>query len=87
MLCYGPGLHCLSGVRGASDQPVQGAWWGHLGEAYGLLAGLWVDRTRDRVLVYALTGSRDDPFKPAHRSGFAAVEEAIMADLAATPAR
>jgi CubicO group peptidase (beta-lactamase class C family) len=87
MLCYGPGLHCLSGVKGATDQPVQGSWWGHLGEAYGLLAGLWVDRTRDRVLVYALTGTRDDPFKPAHRTGFAAAEEVIMADLAATPAR
>lgn len=87
MLCYGPGLHCLSGVKGASDQPVQGAWWGHLGEAYGLLAGMWVDRTRDRVLVYALTGTRDDPFKPPHRTGFSAAEEAIFTDLAATPAR
>jgi len=89
MLCYGPGLHCLSGVKGASDQPVEpapgGAWWGHLGEAYGLLAGLWIDRGQQRVLVYALTGTRDDPFKPAHRSGFAAVEENILADLAATP--
>ncbi|MBC7505746.1 MAG: beta-lactamase family protein, partial [Sandarakinorhabdus sp.] len=42
MLCYGPGLHCLTGGH---DAPVAGArWWGHLGEAYGLLAGLWVDR-------------------------------------------
>ena len=91
MLCYGPGLQCLSGVKGASDQPVEpgrgGAWWGHLGEAYGLLAGLWIDRGQQRVLVYALTGTRDDPFKPPHRSGFAAVEENILADLAATPPR
>jgi hypothetical protein len=85
MHCYGPGLHCLTGGH---DSPVPGArWWGHLGEAYGLLAGLWVDRDHDRVLVYALTGSRDDPFKPPHASAFSAVEEKILADLSATPAR
>jgi CubicO group peptidase (beta-lactamase class C family) len=88
MLCYGPGLHCLSGRPGASDQPVAGArWWGHLGEAYGLLAGLWVDREQGRVLVYALTGTRDDPFAAPHVSGFSAVEEKILAELAATPQR
>jgi CubicO group peptidase (beta-lactamase class C family) len=83
MLCYGPGLHCLTGGQ---DSPVAGArWWGHLGEAYGLLAGLWVDKAGKRVLVYALTGTRDDPFKPAHRSAFSAVEENILIELAATP--
>jgi CubicO group peptidase (beta-lactamase class C family) len=87
MLCYGVGLQCLTGVAGASDQPVTGAWWGHLGEAYGLLAGLWVDRAGGRVLVYALTGSREDPFGPPHRSAFSAAEENIMIDLAAIPAR
>ena len=85
MLCYGPGLHCLTGGH---DAPVPGArWWGHLGEAYGLLAGLWVDPAGDRVLVYALTGNRDDPFKPLHASAFSAVEENILADLSATPPR
>ncbi len=85
MLCYGPGLHCLTG---GGDSPVAGArWWGHLGEAYGLLAGLWVDKAGQRVLVYALTGTRDDPFKPPHRSAFSAVEEKILIELAATSAR
>jgi CubicO group peptidase (beta-lactamase class C family) len=85
MRCYGPGLHCLTG---GDDAPVPGArWWGHLGEAYGLLAGLWVDTARQRVLVYALTGSRDDPFRPAHRSAFTAVEENILQELAGTPSR
>ncbi|OYU15933.1 MAG: serine hydrolase [Alphaproteobacteria bacterium PA4] len=85
MRCYGPGLHCLTG---GPDSPVAGArWWGHLGEAYGLLAGLWVDRAKGRVLVYALTGTRDDPFKPAHVSAFSAVEENILGQLAATPPR
>ncbi len=88
MLCYGPGLQCLSGVAGASDQPVAGArWWGHLGEAYGLLGGLWVDRAHGRVLVYLITGTADDPARAPHRSAFFGVEEAVLQELAATPAR
>ena len=84
MLCYGAGPHCLSGRAGATDQPVKGArWWGHLGEAYGLLAGLWVDQRRGRVFAYALTGSSDDPFKSPHvASSFSAAEDIIMAELA-----
>ncbi|WP_439546003.1 serine hydrolase domain-containing protein [Sandarakinorhabdus sp.] len=84
MLCYGAGPQCLSGRAGASDQPVAGAaWWGHLGEAYGLLAGLWVDPKGGRVMAYALTGSADDPFKaPKLKSAFSAPEDIIMAELA-----
>lgn len=84
MLCYGAGLHCLSGKAGATDQPVPNArWWGHLGEAYGLLAGLWVDQKRGRVFAFALTGSSDDPFKSPHvASSFSAAEHIIMAELA-----
>ena len=84
MLCYGAGPHCLSGRAGATDQPVPNArWWGHLGEAYGLLAGLWVDQRRGRVFAYALTGSSDDPFKSPHVvSSFSAAEDIIMAELA-----
>jgi len=89
MLCYAAGPQCLSGRAGASDQPVAGAaWWGHSGEAYGLLAGLWVDEAGERVLVYALTGSAEDPFSVAHRgSAFSAVEDVILQDLAATKVR
>ncbi len=89
MLCYGVGPHCLSGRAGASDQPVAGArWWGHLGEAYGLLAGLWVDRERGRVLVYALTGTAADPFQYPHiTSAFSSAEDIIMAEIAGWPAR
>ncbi len=84
MRCYGAGLQCLSGS--GSDTPVAGArWWGHLGEAYGLLAGLWIDREQGRVLVYAITGTADAPGKAPHVSAFNAVEEAVLGDLAATP--
>ena len=84
MLCYGAGPQCLTGKAGASDQPVQGArWWGHLGEAYGLLAGLWVDQKRGRVFAYALTGTAADPFKVPHvASAFSAPEDIILAELA-----
>jgi CubicO group peptidase (beta-lactamase class C family) len=84
MLCYGAGPHCLSGRAGATDQPVKGArWWGHLGEAYGLLAGLWVDQRRGRVIAYALTGTAADPFAaPRLRSHFSSAEDIIMAELA-----
>jgi CubicO group peptidase (beta-lactamase class C family) len=87
MLCYAAGPQCLSGRDGASDQPVPGArWWGHLGEAYGLLGGLWVDEAQGRVLVYLLTGSAEDPFgRPRLGSAFSATEELILRDLAATP--
>jgi CubicO group peptidase (beta-lactamase class C family) len=84
MLCYGPGLHCLSGRARATDQPVKGArWWGHLGEAYGLLAGLWIDQRRSRVIAYALTGTASDPTASPHvASAFTAAEDIIMAELA-----
>lgn len=84
MLCYGAGPQCLSGRAGASDQPVPGArWWGHLGEAYGLLAGLWIDQRRGRVIAYALTGSAADPFTYPHvASAFSSAEDIIMAALA-----
>ncbi|WP_164157439.1 serine hydrolase domain-containing protein [Sandarakinorhabdus rubra] len=88
MLCYGAGPQCLSGKAGASDQPVApnppGArWWGHLGDAYGLLAGLWVDPAGGRVIAYALTGSASDPFKaPRLVSHFTPAEDIIVAELA-----
>lgn len=84
MLCYAAGLHCLSGRAGATDQPVPGAAWvGHLGEAYGLLAGLWIDRAKGRVIAYALTGTAADPFPYPHiASAFTSAEDIIMAELA-----
>jgi CubicO group peptidase (beta-lactamase class C family) len=84
MLCYGAGPQCLSGRKGATDQPVPNArWWGHLGEAYGLLAGLWVDQKRGRVFAYALTGTSADPARfPKIASAFYSAEDIIIAELA-----
>ena len=84
MLCYGAGPQCLSGRKGATDQPAPNArWWGHLGEAYGLLAGLWVDQKRGRVFAYALTGTSADPARfPRVASAFYSAEDIIIAELA-----
>ena len=60
MRCFGIGVQCLVG---GSDQPVAGRrvrWQGHLGEAYGLYSGLWVDSARRRVYAFAVTGTAAD---------------------------
>jgi len=86
MRIYASGPQLLSGEPRQRDQPVDGrtvAWAGHLGEAYGLLGGLWIDRARGRVYVYLITGLGDDPARyPGHRSAFSAVEEAVLGELA-----
>jgi hypothetical protein len=57
------------------------SWWGHLGEAYGLLGGLWVDPPGGRVIVYLITGTADDPKKAPHATGFTGPEEAVLRAL------
>lgn len=36
-------------------------WYGHFGEAYGLLAGVWADPETGDAVIYAITGSAFDP--------------------------
>ena len=83
MRCFGLGVQCLVGGR---DQPVAGKrtrWHGHLGEAYGLYSGLWVDPVRRRVYAFAVTGTAADPaLYPGRYSAFPAFEETILTDLA-----
>lgn len=83
-------IQCMGGDGATGgDQPLSPhptAWCGHMGEAYGLLSGLWIDRAADRAYVYALTGLGDDPAAlPARRSKFMRVEEAILAEITARP--
>ena len=73
---YGLAMHTLaSGLPGCGDDPfgdgVQRV--GHSGNAYGLLAGLWVDRKAGTGVVYFSTGN-DAPETGAH-SAFSRVEE------------
>jgi hypothetical protein len=50
---------------------------GHYGEAYGLLAGLWVDPVSTRGFAWFITGSLYGP-APGQRSGVYRVEEEMM---------
>ena len=36
-------------------------WLGHFGEAYGLLAGVWVDPSSGDGVIFAITGTAFDP--------------------------
>ena len=73
---YGLAVHTLaSGLPDCGDDPfgdgVQRV--GHSGNAYGLLAGLWVDRKAGTGVVYFSTGN-DTP-QPGERSAFSRIEE------------
>ncbi|MFC3714023.1 serine hydrolase domain-containing protein [Sphingoaurantiacus capsulatus] len=81
MRCYGQSVQCMVG-RG--DQPVAGdpRWLGHMGDAYGLWSGLWIDPARGRGYVYAVTGTAANPADyPGKRSNFRAYEEALLDEL------
>jgi CubicO group peptidase (beta-lactamase class C family) len=74
--CYGLAVHTLaSGLPDCGDDPVGDGVQrvGHSGNAYGLLAGLWVDRKGGTGVVYFSTGN-DTP-EPGERSAFSRIEE------------
>ena len=73
---YGLAMHTLaSGLPDCGDDPFGDgvARIGHSGNAYGLLAGLWVDRKAGTGVVYFSTGN-DTP-EPGKHSSFSRVEE------------
>jgi CubicO group peptidase (beta-lactamase class C family) len=75
---YGLAVHTLaSGLPDCGDDPFGDGVprIGHSGNAYGLLAGLWVDRKRGTGVVYFATGN-DKP-EPGVRSAFSRVEEEL----------
>lgn len=83
MRCWGLSMQCMIGGGDTPvDRPVR--WFGHLGDAYGLWSGLWIDPEAGRGYVYAVTGTANDPAKlPGRRSGFKSFEEAILQALSA----
>jgi CubicO group peptidase (beta-lactamase class C family) len=58
-------------------------WIGHFGWAYGLRAGVWVNRETGDGLIYALTGTAFDPFSESDSSsnGPAPIEIRIAEQL------
>jgi CubicO group peptidase (beta-lactamase class C family) len=78
MCRYGLAVQTLATpTEGCRDDPFGDgvARIGHAGSAYGLLAGLWVDRDAGTGVAYFATGMPD----AAHgeRSGFSAIEEQL----------
>ncbi|MBW3559787.1 MAG: beta-lactamase family protein [Proteobacteria bacterium] len=84
MRAYGMSVHALTG-RVAPDGdglfgPDSRDWRGHLGQAYGLLAGLWWNVRNGRTLVYVINGTPGEAASaPGRHSAFTAWEEAAVA--------
>ena len=58
------------------------SWVGHFGEAYGLLAGVWVHPESGDGVIFALTGSAFDPHAEGDgRSTLAPIEAEILQQL------
>lgn len=81
------GFYCSYGLatqqiptleRGCSDDPVGDGIdrVGHAGDAYGLRAGLWLDRAHGTGVAFFVTGLPDNP--PRGRSAFRRAEEAAF---------
>jgi len=61
---YAPGLRIITSET-EGDRLFAGddrRWVGHFGEAYGLLAGIWVRPESGEGVIYAITGSAFDPY-------------------------
>ena len=58
------------------------SWVGHFGEAYGLLAGVWVHPESGDGVIFALTGSAFDPHAEGDgTSTLAPIEARILEQL------
>ena len=87
ILAYGLGTCVLTGAAGPSGDDLFGGcagWSGHLGDAYGLVSGLWTDPSGGRVMAYLVNGvSSPQRDNPGRRSAFTWQEEAVAAAMTA----
>jgi CubicO group peptidase (beta-lactamase class C family) len=74
---FGSGVHRLLPGQGCPVLGLKREMVGHYGEAYGLLAGLWVDPETTKGFAWFVTGSPYSP-RPGARSGVYALEEEMM---------
>jgi CubicO group peptidase (beta-lactamase class C family) len=84
MCAYGLSAHVLGGAADpACKDNVFGDGRmraGHIGEAYGLYGGLWLDLQAKRVSVYLITGTSQSPSDaPGQHSAFSRLEEEAAA--------
>ena len=87
ILAYGLGTRVLTASDSSSgDNLFPGClgWVGHVGEAYGLLSGLWIDPKSGRALSYIINGVSSASHNRGTRSAFSWQEERIAAYLAKT---
>lgn len=69
----------LDGQGDAIGAPHQGGMWGHGGDAYGLLSGMWFDRDTRKGFVYIMGGVGTNPYQHTGQfSSFFRWEEDIM---------
>jgi CubicO group peptidase (beta-lactamase class C family) len=81
MRAYGLSVHALTGRAGPDGDAVFGPgseqWRGHIGQAYGLLSGLWWNIRDRRTVVYVINGTPPDP-PPGRRSALTLWEEEVI---------
>jgi hypothetical protein len=86
---YGLGVHLIGRVQEVECRDDLfgdgGRWAGHLGEAYGLLGGLWLEMRKRRGVLYLVTGTSEDPHRLPARTGFSQLEERLVRGLRAMP--
>lgn len=79
-----PGLRVISGTT-AGDRLFTGdqrRWYGHFGEAYGLLAGVYAQPESGQAVIYVITGTAFDPHAEADGSStLAPIEAAVLEQL------
>ena len=85
ILAYGLATSVLTGQAGGNGDylfPGSAGWVGHLGEAYGLLSGLWVDPRTGAGMVYLINGvSSPAAENRGVRSAFTWQEERLSSAL------
>ena len=93
MRAFGLGLHHLTGSAGDAGGPgdrmvadrADLQWWGHTGDAYGLLSAMLFDPARNCGFVYIISGvGRDQEAYKGAYSAFYRWEEQIQTAIVST---
>jgi hypothetical protein len=80
-MAFGTGVHIIPAGPGGPVPGLSRPLIGHYGDAYGLLAGLWVDQASGKGFAWFVNGSPNELAKG--RSGIFAIEEEMMQAAAA----
>ncbi|OKY25225.1 hypothetical protein BI291_04005 [Thalassotalea sp. PP2-459] len=74
---YGLSTHIIDLKNWGLTQHSQ-KYYGHMGEAYGLLGQFWFDPITGDGVIALITGLGEDPAKPASKTPLYAIEEEIL---------